>query len=149
MPLPIHFCFNNRKGLDFESDLLRIFKPKFYSNILRKQNKKDLRLIRFGIWRNLWYKIQQSRNRMDNSYIKTNWKFYGYFSPRNRIQWRKWSAENDKFESRSYLQVRKNTKKELLDRDNNYRKKEELKNKKSYLFNYFSMYNYILSKLFV
>jgi hypothetical protein len=49
MPLQIHFCFNNRKGLDFESDLLRIFKPKFYLNILRKQNKKDLRLIRFGI----------------------------------------------------------------------------------------------------
>lgn len=48
MPLPIHFCFNN-KGLDCESDLLRIFRPKFYSKNLRKQNKKDLRLNRFGI----------------------------------------------------------------------------------------------------
>ena len=41
MPLLIQFRFNNRKGLDFVSDLLRIFKPKFYSNNFREQNKKD------------------------------------------------------------------------------------------------------------
>jgi len=41
MPLLIQFGFNDKKGLDFKSDLFRIYKHKFYSNIFRKQNKKD------------------------------------------------------------------------------------------------------------
>ncbi len=44
MPLPIQFRFNNRKGLDFAIALLRIFKPKFYSNNFREQNKKGYKV---------------------------------------------------------------------------------------------------------
>ena len=68
---------------------------------------------------------------MDHSYIKTKWKFYGYFPTRNRIQWRKWLAENDKFESLYYLQIRKNTKKELIDID-----RGSVKLRKIYEINY-------------
>ena len=50
MILPIQFRFNDKKGIDFASTLLKIFKPKFYSNFLREQNKNDYeRLVRFGI----------------------------------------------------------------------------------------------------
>lgn len=43
---PIHFHFNNRKGLDLPSSLLKIFTPKFYSNHVLiytlKKIKKEL-----------------------------------------------------------------------------------------------------------
>jgi hypothetical protein len=46
MTLPIQFRYNNKKGLNFASTLLKIFKP----NILREHNKNDYKwLIRFGI----------------------------------------------------------------------------------------------------
>ena len=48
MLLPIQYRFNDKKGLDFGSTLLRIFKPKFYSNIEIKI-RKIKSLIRFGI----------------------------------------------------------------------------------------------------
>ena len=41
MTLPIQFRFNNKKGLNFASTLLKIFKPEFYLNILREHNNND------------------------------------------------------------------------------------------------------------